>query len=133
MPKKWNFEQFCAFFVRENFFMGLLVFAVKVLENLQNCIFEKNLLFLKKWDFEDFQGLLQQKLKTAWKNFPGQKMRKIVQKIHFLALEVVKTTSRCFFGQKLVFQKNRIFYLWEINFSRFHISSAWKTFFLENL
>ena len=55
------------------------------------------------------QGLPQQKLKVVGKNFPGQKMRKIAKKIHFFALEVKKTTSRCFLGQKSIFPKNRFF------------------------
>ena len=33
-------------------------------------------------------------------------MRKIAKKIHFLALKVEKTTSRCFFGQKSIFSEN---------------------------
>jgi hypothetical protein len=36
-------------------------------------------------------------------------MCKIIQKIHFLALEVGKTTSRWFFGQKSIFEKNQNF------------------------
>ena len=56
-------------------------------------------------------------------------MRKIAQKIHFLALEVEKTTSRCFFGQKSIFPKNDIFYFWIINFSRKILQALEKTFF----
>jgi hypothetical protein len=36
-------------------------------------------------------------------------MRKIAKKIHFLALKVEKTTSRCFFGQKSIFPETRFF------------------------
>ena len=56
-------------------------------------------------------------------------MRKIAQKIHFLALEVDKTTSRCFFGQKSIFPKNDIFYFWIINFSRKILQALEKIFF----
>ena len=60
-------------------------------------------------------------------------MRKIAQKIHFLALEVDKTTSRCFFGQKSIFPKNDIFYFWIINFSRKILQALEKNFFRQNL
>jgi len=56
-------------------------------------------------------------------------MRKITQKNHFLALEVEKTTSRCFFGQKSIFPKNDVFYFWIINFSRKILQALEKPFF----
>ena len=40
------FEQLCAFCVLGNFFIGLLVFAIKALENLQNRIFSKKKIFI---------------------------------------------------------------------------------------
>ena len=56
------------------------------------------------------QGLLlTSKTKMPMKNVLGQKLRKIAQKIYFLALEIEKTTFRFFFGQKWIFQKNRFF------------------------
>ena len=80
-----NFEHF--------FFIGLLVFSLKGLENPQNHIFSKKADFFKKSNLEDFQALLEKKLKVLWKQFPGQEMLKIIQKSHFSYLEVGKTTS----------------------------------------
>jgi len=51
MPKNEFFEQFCAFFALENFFMQFLVFAVKALENPQNLIFSKKAAFFEKMRF----------------------------------------------------------------------------------
>ena len=82
------------------FFIGLLVFSLKGLENPQNRIFPKKTYFFKKSNFEDFQALLEKKLKVLWKNFSVQKMLKIVQKSHFLYLEVGKTTSEWIFWRK---------------------------------
>ena len=56
--------------------------------------------FFKKSNCEDFQALLEKKLKVLWKTFPGQEMLRIIQKIHFLYLEVGKTTSRWIFCRK---------------------------------
>ena len=66
------------------FFIGLLVFSLKGLENPQNHIFSKKADFFKKSNFEDFQAFLEKKLKGLWKKFPGQKMLKIIQKRHLL-------------------------------------------------
>ena len=92
----------------EIFFIGLLVFSLKGLENLQNWIFWKNLFFLKKCDFENFQALLEKKLKVLWKKFPGEEMLKIIQTIHFLYSELRKTTSIWIFWRK---SKNQNFAL----------------------
>ena len=59
-------------------------------------------------------------------------MLKMTQKIHFFALEVAQTTSRCFFQRKLIFEKKSIFQLrenFENFFSSIYFSSAWKKFF----
>ena len=48
----------------------------------------------------NFQALLEKKLKVLWKKFLGQKMLKIIQKSHFLYLEVGKTTSGWIFWRK---------------------------------
>ena len=56
-------------------------------------------------------------------------MRKMFQKIHFFALEVEKTTSRCFSGQKSIFEKNAIFQLWKLFFLRKNFQALEKTFF----
>ena len=117
-----NFEYF---FAPEIFFIGLLVFSLKGLENPQNWIFWKNLLFLKKCDFEDFQTLLEKKLKVLWKTFPGQEMLKIIQKIHFLYLEVGKTTSRWVFLAKIEKSKFCIFEIVLKIFFKNARASAW--------
>ena len=100
----------------EIFFIGLLVFSLKRLENPQNRIFSKKVDFLKKCDFEDFQALLEKKLKVLWKKFPWQKMLKIIQKIHFLYLEVGKTTSRWIFWKN---RKIKILHFWKENLNIF--------------
>ena len=71
---------------------------------LKIAFFQKKQIFSKNpilRIFEDFQALLEKKLKVLWKKFPGQKMLKIIQKSHFLYLEVGKTTSRWIFWRKL--------------------------------
>ena len=58
---------------------------------------------MKNPNFEAFE---EKKVEVVWKNVAGQKMHKIIQKIDFFALEVVKTTSRLlFFGQNWFFKK----------------------------
>ena len=79
--------------------------------------------------FEDFQDLLEKKLKVLWKKFPGQKMLKIIQKSHFLYLEVGKTTSGWIFwrkskNQNFAFLKKKFKY-----FSRTPVQALEKTFF----
>ena len=54
----------------EMFFIGLLVFSLKGLENPQNRIFSKKSDFLKKSNFEDFRGissLFREKTKSPMK------------------------------------------------------------------
>jgi hypothetical protein len=46
------------------FFIRLLVFSLKGLENPQNRIFSKKADFFKKSNFEDFKALLEKKLKV---------------------------------------------------------------------
>ena len=60
-------------------------------------------------------------------------MRKIIQKIDFFWLEVVKTTSRWIFWPKPIFQKNRVFNLWDTFFSRAVLQAVEKLFFFEKL
>ena len=63
-------------------------------------------------------------------------MRKIIQKIDFFALEVVKTTSWWIFWRKSKNQKSRFFENFFQDFSKIHVTSAWKNFFfsfLENI
>ena len=70
---------------------------------LKIAIFQKKQIFSKNpilRIFEDFQALLEKKLKVLWKTFSQQKMLKIIQKSHFLYLEVGKTTSGWIFWQK---------------------------------
>ena len=113
------FGKFWAFLVPEMFFIGLLVFSLKRLENPQNRIFSKKTDFFKKSNFEDFQALLEKKLKVLWKKFPGQEMLKIIKKIHFLYLEVGKSKN-----QNFAFLKKKFKY-----FSRTPVQALGKNFF----
>ena len=81
----------------------------------------------------NFQAFLEQKLKVVWKNLPAQKMCRIIQKIHFFALEVVKTTSRCFFLAKIDCWKKSIFLFVGHLFFKLCFASAWKNCFFQNL
>ena len=109
-----------------------------ILEAIENWLYSW---FFNFWELQmckimknpNFQALLEKKLKVVWKKFPGLKLRQIVQKIHFLALEVVKTTFRWIFWRKSKNQKIHIFHLREIIFSRFRIASAWKKFFFQKI
>ena len=60
-------------------------------------------------------------------------MRKIIQKIDFFWLEVVKTTSRWLFWPKSKNQKNRFFNLRDTFFSRAVLQALEKKFFFEKM
>ena len=56
----------------EIFFIGLLDFSLKRLENPQNRIFSKKADFFKKFNFEDFLGFsspFREKTKSPMENF----------------------------------------------------------------
>ena len=58
-------------------------------------------------------------------------MRQIVQKIHFFALEVVKTTSRWIFWRKKKFQKTQVKNFKFRFFSSSNLQALEKIFFLK--
>ena len=67
-----NFLEIVEDFLPWKFFIGILVFSLKGLENHQNRIFSKKTDFFKKFNFEDFQALLEKKLKSYENNFWGR-------------------------------------------------------------
>ena len=85
------FDNFARVFATEIFFIGLLAFAPKA---IKNCCFG---LFV-------YGNVLCQRVEKG-KTFLWQKPCKIIKTIYFFALEVGKTTSRCFFGQKSFLNK----------------------------
>jgi len=60
-------------------------------------------------------------------------MRKIIQKIDFWGVEVVKTTSRWFFWPKSIFQNFRFFENFFQTFSKIYVTSAWKKIFFQKI
>jgi hypothetical protein len=76
------------------FFIGLLVFSLKGLENPQNRIFPKKTDFFKKSNFGDFRGFSSP---FKEKHFREKKSSKLSKKLY---LEVGRTTSRWIFWQK---------------------------------
>ena len=56
--------------------------------------------FFETMRFWGFSSPFREKTKSPMKKFPGQEMLKIIQQIHFLYLEIGKTTSRLIFWWK---------------------------------
>ena len=131
MPKNEFFEQFCAFFVRQSFFMGLLVFAGKALENPQNLIFSKKADFFQKMRFWRFSKAFTAKTKSPMKKFSRTKNAQNCSKHSFFGIRSWKTTSRCFFGQKSIFQKMTIFMFGSLIFQERLCKRLEKIFFIK--
>ena len=75
-----------------------------------------------------FQSIFQPKLLVLWKKFPGPKSFKIIQRIHFLALEVGKTSFWwIFWGYKET--KILKFQIWPKSFFKHSLTSACKNIF----
>ena len=81
-----NFEHF----LPKLFFIGLLVFSLKGLENPQNCIFSKKTDLFKKSNFEDFRGFsspFRKKTKYPMKTIPGARNAQNYHKNSFFVLK----------------------------------------------
>ena len=85
---------------------------------LKIAFFQKKSAFFEKMWFWRLSRVSTAKTKSPMKNFSRTKNAQNCSKKSFFCIRSWKTTSRCFFLWKSIFQKNDVFYLWSINFSR---------------
>ena len=98
--QKWIFLMILSIFGPRNFFHGTNILGSRGFGKFQFFYGDQIAKFWKISKNWNFQKPLEPKIFVPWKNFPGPKMLKIIQQIHFLYSKVGKTTSRWFFWQK---------------------------------